>query len=251
MTEGVFLYYLPGRKFTAVTPTDLAENPLLSRPFFELVHSPKLFKTKLIGTDVLNRGPDNGDGCVIGVQAQVATDQIPHYNRDAQTWRKFTDTAGGVHWIGYQTDMKPGPESLRRASQFTGYETELGDGKVWIAPTIRAYQAAESVWQSRLPMAWGIGDDMQPTAEPLERFKAAWEMSASIWAAVFGGAGAKFTDCFAWAVDSLSLNYRVGPAEASILGLMTDDTMLSVLHAAVDEPLVTEVMKGPEQGNPT
>lgn len=246
MTEGVFLYYLPGKTFDKLTVNDLAENRLIAGQFFEAIHSPQVFKERVIGGNVLNCGPDNGSGAIVAMQPQVDAGQQPRYQRELQTWAKF----GDLH-IGYQTDMLPGPESLRRASQITGYEVELGDGRIWNAPTIRRYSEAQSGWQSQLPMMWGLDADMKPSMQPMKKFADAWETSGKILSALFfDDKPALMVDCFEWAVKSLQLNYRVSAIEAAILQLFNDDTILKTLQAAVDAELVIAKIEG-KAGNPT
>lgn len=247
MTEGSFLYYLPHKKFEGVTAELLQSNPVLAGPFFEHIHSPRMLKNNLIGGNVLNNGPDGGSGCVIAPQPQGNVDQDPRYDAETQTWQKF-----GEHWIGWKTDMLPGPESLRRATMLDGYEVELGDGRVWQAPVIRAFQEKDITWIPRIPMVWGIGRDMTPIAEPLNKYRAAWEMSAKVFASVCGGVPATMLDVFGWAVECLQLNYRIGSIEASVLQVFNDDTMREVLQASVDVPLLeASEKKSGEPKNPT
>lgn len=242
MTEGIFLYYLAGKKREELKPADFADNPILAGPFFDLIHSPRLFRDKLIGVNVVNAGPDNGSGCVVSVQPECERNQnLPHYNAATQTWRKFGD-----QWIGWQTDMLPGPESLRRPSQLQGYEVELGDGRVWIAPVVKQFREDQRDWVSQLPMVWGIDENMSATATPVEKFRSIWDVSAQIWAATYGGSNARMSDCFGWAAQCLGMNYRIGAVEASLLKLFPDDAIREVLHAAVDDPVVRVIMEKQE-----
>lgn len=246
MTQGVFLYYLPGKSKESLTAAELAANPILAGPFFELIHSPRLLKTRLMGCNV-HGGPDNGDGCVIAPEPQVPVNQLPGYFRETQTWRKFGD-----QWIGWQTDMPPGPESLRRGNQIDGYEVELGDGLIWLAPVIRAFRESSANWESRIPTVWGVDENLQPVAEPLDKFREIWNVSGKVWASVCGGVPAKMIECFEWATQCLGMNYRIGVVEASILRIFNDDTMRQVLHSALDIPVVEAAEKKIEESeNPT
>lgn len=248
MPEGVFLYFINGKNYEDIKPADLAANPILAGPFFDLIHSPRMFKDHRIGCTV-TRGPEGMAGCVVSIQPQCAINlNMPHYNPATQTWRKF-----GEQWIGWQTDMLPGPESLRRPTQLQGYEVELGDGKVWIAPVIRAFQESSGLWQSRIAMTWGVNEDMSPKMEPLERYREIWEVSGKVFAAVCAGASPPtFAECYEWATRCLGMNYRIGAVEASLLGIFTDDTIRLVMESAVDIPLVEAAeKKAGETQNPT
>lgn len=246
MTQGSFLYFLPGKSTPDLNRELLAANPILAGPFFDLIHSPRLYATKMMGPNEC-KGPEGHNGIIIAPAPQVDVGQVPGYFPDRQEWRQF----GGV-WIGWEPGMKPGPESLRRGNQLPGYEVELGDGQIWHAPTIRAFVESPMQFQSKLPGVWGVDDKMQPTREPLEQYLDAWETSGKIWASVFGGAKPLMIDCYEWAVHCLKLNYRIGAAETALLKLFTDDTIREVLQAAVDLPLVEEAdRKAGEPENPT
>lgn len=234
MPEGVFLYYLPGVAFESVTSDVLRANPLISGQFSELIESPRMLKENLIGCGVVNRGPDNGNGCVIGMQPLADRGQVPKYDADTQTWAKY-----GTQWVGWQTDMRPGPESLRRVKRMSGYDVEMGDGAIWTAPTIRRFVDVHSAWQSQLPMTWGVDADMKPSMRPMEKHAAAWETSGQILSAIFfDEKPALMVQCFEWAVSMLQINYRISAIEAAILQLFNDDTILKTLHAAVDAETV-------------
>jgi hypothetical protein len=233
MPEGVFLYFVPDKSRSQLTQDDLAGNPFLEKPFFELIHSKKLFSERLIGPETVHRGPEGKTGCVIAIQPAVDIGQIPSYSLEKQTWQKI-----GNQWIGYQTDLKPGPESLRRTNKFQGYEVELGDNRIWCAPVLRAFDQSAGGWSARIPLSWGLGANGELEAKPVEKYRELWEASLKIVATVGGGGDATFLDCFEWAVNCVSVNYRVGAAESSILGLFDDDTIRDVLHSAVDIPMV-------------
>lgn len=245
MPEGVFLYYLPGKSKDSLTADDLARNPILSGPFFEHIHSPRLLKTRIMGCNV-HGGPDNGDGCVIAPEPQVPIDMLPGYFKDRQTWKKFGD-----QWIGWQTDRRPGPESLRRANQIDGYEVELGDGLIWQAPIVRPFHEASKNWGCNLPMVIGLDESNEPTARVIERFRWAWDITGRVADILFNGVPANLFAMFDDAASCLSINYRIGRHEASILELFNSQTISDVLKSAVDDPMVDAVLKAEQQKNPT
>lgn len=247
MPEGVFLYYIPGKKYDDVQPSDLAANPVLAGPFFDLIHSPKMFKANRVGVTVENRGPDNGAGCIVSVQPQVDRNlNTPHYNANTQTWRKF-----GEQWIGWQEDMKPGPESLRRPKQIDGYEVELGDGKIWIAPTVRPFHETQATLGCSLPMMLGIDESREHTARVVERFRDIWETTVRIADIFYNGEQYAQFAFFDDAVKCLALNYRIGNAEATILELLNTELVETVCGASVDGPLVEKFLEARRSENPT
>lgn len=247
MTEGIFLYYIPGKKYEDVTASDLAANPILAGPFFDLIHSPRLFKSHRVGCTVDNRGPDNGSGCIVGIQPQVDRNMnMPHYNEATQTWRQYKG-----QFIGWQTDMMPGPESLRRPTQISGYEVELGDGRIWNAPTIRPFHEDVKNWGCSLPSLIGIDENGEHTGRVIERYRSIWETSRKIADVLFNGTPANPFGKFDDAVACLSLNYKIGAAEATILELFTTETINAVTGAAVDNPMVEHFLSAQVSENPT
>jgi len=228
MTEGVFLYFIPDKKFENVTREDLASNPILVKPFFDLIHSPKTMREKLCKANVY-RGPENKSGCVISVQPQVATNQFLGYNPEIQTWQKF-----GEQWVGYQADMRPGPESLRRPKLYSGEEVELADDRIWVAPTLMSFDEKQEKWVSLLPATFGVDAELKHTCKTDPKHEDDFAAVQRIRNAVFGGESLSRIDAFELAVTVLSLNYRLGAVEASILELFHDTLTVAVLHAAVD-----------------
>ncbi len=234
--QGIFLYFLPGLEFGQVTQDTLANNPILAGPFSDLIRSPRVFSDNLIGANILNRGPEGAHGCIVGAQACVDIGQIPGYFPARQTWQKFGDI-----WVGYETNLKPGPGSLRRKRQFRGAEVTLGDGEIWIGPTLLKLDPLLLKWSNLLPAVFGVDEHLKPTATIQKDYLPMMAMLKDVHRAMYGGGKASVEQCFEWASHLLQLNYRLGPVEAAILKLFDDDSMVSVLHAAIDDSAFSEM----------
>lgn len=244
MTQGIFLYFLDGIKFEEVKRETLSKNLFLAGPFFELIHSPKVFRERLVGGNVI-RGPEGKGGCVVGIQPQVETDQSPSYLPDRQTWTKF-----GEQHVGYQTDMKPGPESLRRASLIAGYDVELGDGQIWKAPVIRPFHENIKDWGCSLPMMISLDTAAKRTSRVVERYRFAWDLSARVADILINGKSGNLFDMYGDACAAMSLNYRIGEAEAGLLELFDTRSIEEALRATVDGPLIDEFLAQETDKNP-
>lgn len=243
MTQGMFLYFLDGKRHEEVTREVLAANPFTAGPFFELIHSPKVFRERLLGGNV--SGLEGKNGCIVAIKPQVEVDQIPGYFPDRQTWQKFGD-----QHIGYQTDMKPGPESLRRGSLISGYEVELGDGKVWLAPIIRPFHENVRDWGCSLPMSISLDAAAQRTSRVVERYRSAWDLSARVADILINGKSGNLLEMYGDAVSALALNYRIGEAEAGMLELFDTRSIEETLRSTVDGPLVDQFLEQETNKNP-
>jgi hypothetical protein len=231
MTQGSFLYFIPGVQKEQLTRSFVASRPE-AVPLFDLVHSPRLFSLHLQVMPVEGRGPDGSSGCIIAGQPVVDTPEQQYgYFPDVQKWQKI-----GERWIGYQTDMLPGPESLRRKTQISGQEVELNDGLIWLSPVIRPWNNTD--WGCGLPLTIGLDEQGECTAQIDEKYSAIWRLSGKLVAVVMADFPETMKQRFSDAVECLSVNYRVGQPEATILKLFNTQAIREVLRTAVDADLV-------------
>lgn len=226
-----FLYYLPNRK------------PLNARDLRTAL--PHAFEARSFPTAVeVTRGPDGKAGMIAADSARH--EQNIAYLPELQTWRQ---APGGI-WVGLFNDAPPGPDDLVRETPLDGYKTELADGRAWLCP--RAYEFSEpenEAWEQplpferRLPLVAAIDADGKWTvAGVLPKHRELWDLAAD-WGALrfnqpddrqlarFDGAGQ-----LSGAVLALAANYLVGPAECSLLGLLTIEHAREVLDRLIDRP---------------
>lgn len=179
-------------------------------------------------------GPEGMRGLVIspepkhagGVQADCG------FFPDRQQWRAIDR---GKLWIGWEREALPGPADLVRSPDdfVSGHGVVLGDARAWIVPAVHAPR-------TKLPQVMELDGDRW-TPRPLPEYEAVMDASAKWWDLIQTDSPVfVFDDWCRFAVQLLSVNYRLGPHECSILGLFrTTATMLvSLVEAALDGPAI-------------
>jgi hypothetical protein len=239
---GGFLYYLPGRS----AGIGLAEVQAAGLAY--AIDGP-------ISTVGVRGGPDGGDGVLVALTAAVAPEQL-RYQADAQTWRKAPN---GDLYVGMHLDQSliPNPQSLARPRQLAGHEVVLADGRPWLVPMARGWteEVGDLRWYHALPQRSVLGEDGRwRPGDVLPRFAALWILAMRFEEArrqaLFGIEGAAdgkpvqvafdFDGLHEAAVRALLENYRVGPAEVDLLGLLTGDIAREILEALIDLPTRVE-----------
>lgn len=182
-------------------------------------------------------GPDGNKGIML---IPDGAKWKPIHDAKTQAWRRVPGT---VAWVGMSNEDKhrPLPETLRRAQMANGYWYTLGDGNEWACPT-----AMHLDGESALPTSLDLDDAGAWTRSPNNSiYKELWGKAQSLYDHVFGELEDGVTE---WdvaeyaplAVDALAVNYRVGPAECALLGLLNEQTIPKVLGALIELPLLQE-----------
>ena len=183
-------------------------------------------------------GPSGAGGIVIGADAASLG-----YFPDRQTWAPMADHFGIVRWVGY--DTLPAARELERSEPVDGYVLELphGDGsqQEWIIAKGRIFPRG-----TLLPQSLGLSPDGTLTRKVLPTYAAAAACGERIWATIRKANGLleegeaiedlSDEEGFAAAATVLGVNYRVGPAEVSLLGVVTTANLLAILACYVDYP---------------
>lgn len=246
-----FIYYVPER-----TQVDAADAERLGLGY-------ALAKVRARACD---GGPDKRRGCIAAEPDRVPTAQHGYYP-DRQTWRKIP---GGDCWVGYETASPPGPEDLLRADHLTkSHPVKLADGRTWQAPIARSFAELDDqlVAYAALPQTSDLDEEGRwTTAAVVARYAPLWELACDYYDHVVAGLAAldqsrrppgsedddepqavtvqfDFARLHEAAVEALSANYLLGPAECAALGLFTRDHARSVLEAAIDLPGLVALQK--------
>lgn len=153
-----------------------------------------------------------------------------HFNASEQTWipaiPNGPDGEGrGRYWVGFWNDSPIVPEDLQLPQATWGATYQLGDGNVWVIPTLRSFNhdivrnAETGEWETTVQaryhkahfgaMYWA------------ERLQNEPEVSAS-W-----GELADYVE------SVLRLNYRLIPEVTNHLRLFSTHTMISTLYAVI------------------
>lgn len=160
------------------------------------------------------------------------------YTPTAQTWHAIPGTDA---WVGFWNDRPPTPADLARDKQVGGYNVELGDGNQWLCPVARKFDGGECALPARTDVdangRWIRGALQEKHAQLWETACAYWDGQLNTEDDSFSIEG--FEDIRDAALQSLSVNYRLGKAEVVLLDLFkTDEEPQSVLLALVDYPEV-------------
>lgn len=166
-----------------------------------------------------------------------------------QPWARRADCGGPADseaWLGLEPADPPTPADLARRELIDGYELPLagpdGADHPWLIPLARVFPAG-----TLLPQALALGPGGAVVQEILPRFAAACRLAERLWDLARAAAGDWPADAeppqalgdaeeFRAAATFLGINYRVGPAEISALGILTTRTLARVVFLAVDLP---------------
>ena len=233
----MFLYYVPARG-EAFTRAELSLSPFASL-FWDLLKTDILFQTRLVQLSVRNNGPDGSSGLLL---IPTPPEGLPDsfrigYFAAEQTWIQAKD-----FWIGHKSGELPLPSQLQREYLVAGEEHVLGDGQVWVCPIIRRRGEID------LPSHWGV-DPMtgQFQAKILEEYRLAWDVAQTCWDVVGGRRSLRLSEALSLCVDALSVNYRIGPVEATLLRLFDQTNYEAVMGAAIDQAFLREFMENEAQ----
>jgi hypothetical protein len=186
------------------------------------------------------KGPDGAAGCVFSLPGLDG--QAPGVQAIAAGvhWQRIP---GSAAWVGFNSEAPPGPADLVRRKSLDGHRVELADGQQWLVPVARAVDGSSRLpqrlsWDGR---TWAPGDVLPRYAELFAAACRAWD--SIFGAAMDGEAITLLTEEADVAALALACNYRIGPAEISLLGLFDTDSQAEVIKALLDWPLVVEVCK--------
>lgn len=186
------------------------------------------------------KGPEGGEGQLIAAGDGKGLGK-------AINTHEWSQAPGRDWWIG--TAGETTPADLARAEQLDGHEVELGDGRKWLVPVARTFGIG-----SRLPQRLVLGADGETwEGEPLERFAAISAKAERVERAMLGELGDDeeplrvMGEGASVAVEALGLNYRIGPVEASALGLLTQPVVFKMLWAFIDGPTLDAVAAEQEE----
>jgi len=217
-------YYLSGRqtiKLAGVKEAGLAYAVGKGGP----THSP------------MSLGPDKQSGVVFSFGT------APLHLGKQPKWEQMPNSK---IWIGYDPDQKfPGPSELKREQTFGGHEVKLADGNKWIVPVARALDGTTPLPRR---LRWD-GSEWTPS-DVLPQYVDLFDKACALWDGLMAAAvnpeaetGFTFSQECDVAAHALALNYRVGPAEISILGLFDTQSEIEIAKAIVDWPTFEQIKK--------
>lgn len=230
-----FLYYLPGKDHS-VDGSDI-EQAGIGHALRYNQSVPSLTSVGVKG------GPDGGSGVIVA-RSEFA-DRVGFYP-DAQTWKK---APGGRYWIGWSKESSPGPDALARPNLLRGHRVKLADGNDWMIPVARAWseQSQGGAPYIALPRVRELNAEGQwANGAVLPDYRDLWDMACRWWDTWMeicaeieqDSVTLSFNDETDFAVAALCANYHVDRLEASVLGLLTDASVIEILGALIDWPTI-------------
>lgn len=176
--------------------------------------------------DLDGRGPGGQTG-------QIWTwNESPVYLPEQQTW---TADKRGRYWFGINTAKPPRAVELLRRNPVAGLMQTMADGSEWQIPNVL-----------NLPAVFDIDENDEPIKVPSKPYKpfaddCAWALEAVI-NAVGHGVEPDWVRVFKFAVDALSVNYRVNRQIVAWLGLLDDTLIHTIAAKATDADRIRQVL---------
>lgn len=219
------VYYLPGKG--AVSEKNVLDAGLGYAYVKKLAH---------VG---MSSGPDGKSGAAF-LLAEGSLAPLADAATRRKTWTQIPNSAA---WVGYDPDNRPAPAELARAERIGGHMTRLADGQEWLVPVARELGGG-----SALPrrLSWD-GASWTP-GDVLPQYRRLWEAACRAFDQLLGVEGhgdmaMLLSEECDLAAQALCCNYRVGPAEISLLGLFATGTQAAVIGSLIDLPTMAMLQK--------
>jgi hypothetical protein len=156
-------------------------------------------------------------------------------------WQRLEDVTGlEIHrrvWFARtEPDQNPAtPESLLRKTTFAGSEVELGDGNRWEIPHALAHESPGARPSLKMPGQWLMknGKGYLVFSDWQTAHRSLTDAALVLWEIFTMGGGEMVVD---WdlAMNAIGVNYRVGPAEISELGLLGKGNVVEIAKVVMD-----------------
>jgi hypothetical protein len=180
------------------------------------------------------KGPDGEDGVMFAENGEELG-----YHKDRQSWAPYPGQEG--LWVGWYIDAKPGPKELSRQKQVPGYTVELTDGNEWEIPV--ALMPGDPP-QPALPRVLKWDGDSWTPGRVAEVYRCFWDTACAVFEQVLeahkGDAYGVVADTSDLAAQAMTINYRIGPAEISVLELWESGHDEAIALLATNYPLWAE-----------
>jgi len=157
---------------------------------------------------------------------------------------EWTAAPDAAYWIGFLRSDLPRPQDLVRVKVMLGHPVRLADGNLWTVPVIRYIDGATALprrltWDGQ---GWTPEDVIGRHADLFAQLCHAWDvMMAEL--AKDESLRITISETADLAVRLLQINYRLGPAEVSVLGLLDTQTEGEIVLAGMDWPAIRAAVK--------
>jgi hypothetical protein len=208
------------------------------------------------------KGPDGGAGVLLTpVSKAHGVPEWVVYRPELMKFKPIGD--GSKCWIGALIGQPPTPHDLERLKTLGGHEAEDSGGWKWKVPVARAPQFGKPY--GVLPQSYTFDAAGEPTPNLNSEWQWLWDLSGEIrqWYVQADGLPEdatpeakaahkepEFKQLVKWAARLLAVNYRVGPAELTLLHemgkpVLTEAAVHATCQAAYGWDLVDEAKKKP------
>lgn len=182
-------------------------------------------------------GPDKLNGCLV-----AGGNRPPDFFPDArQVWEEVP-TPGGTYWIGLENaQTPPGPQDLTNAVNVDGHFVRLGDGNDWRIPLVWRWDKENCLHAIALPRKLTrriVEGRTVMSMDVIAGYEPLVAIAARIWDSYINGSPISLNQLFEDAALLLSVNYRIGVAELSLLGLVDEQLAQKIVSAAIDMPMI-------------
>lgn len=204
-----FLYYFPG--VPGVNPRMLADRGALDR--FTAAGG------GLIEHGITAAPEGMGHGCIVAAGTQPPS--------VARRWLE-----GEKFHVGIE-DLPPRPQDLEREIGLKGYPVKMLDGNDWRVPLIQRWDAEKNQMEPNVPQAMSLAGG-RVEFKVRDEYAAIHAIASKLFGYFFDGRTVPMEELVVDAAKILSVNYRIGVEEASLLGLFDQTSLVAIVEAATD-----------------
>lgn len=200
-------------------------------------------KLGIDSVDVLSNGPDGGWGVCFYWPG------CPRFgvHKKHQEWspaKPDGELPAGRFWMGRDNDAPVTPEALLRPDHLGGKSVQLDDGREWLIPVARS-----------LPHRYGKDEQGRIARIVKHDYRSFYDRALHFYerflALSVGGEDITLTDAWGFAVEALSMNYRLDENIIDWLGLLTDDNIVLLIGATFEFTTICALDVQKKTGEPT
>lgn len=195
------------------------------------------------------KGPDGGAGVMFTLPDARGENPPVQALAASARWTRIPDVAGA--WVGFDPKDPPGPGDLCRREKMVGHDVEMGDGRKWTVPVAIRFPEGTCLPRSLSwdGSRWAQGDVVPRYRELFAAAQRIWDnlVNATKPGEEAGEVTVTLSEEAGVCACALAVNYRLGPAEISALGLFDEQSEANAALALVDWPAVLEYARKKKQ----
>jgi len=178
-------------------------------------------------------GPDGGGGVLF-----FWGDTVPGVRLPSQEWtpaKEHGKLPAGRYWLGKEKNSPPHPAELLRENHLGGAPVTLDDGNEWIVPIAQ-----------RLPHRVTLDAEGKPVRAPKRQYEEFYRRAVGFYQQIMAfdvdsGAEVRLEGAWPFAVEALSMNYRVDAAVIDWLELLDEVNIVRLIGATFELGVMMEI----------